>query len=715
MIYNENEILEESMGKIKQVEKTIKNWSDLETLISTISSRFLINLDLDEDINASLRDMGILSGASRVYLFLFNEDKKIMNNTHEWCAEGVSSQIQIFQDLKFTTLPWWMEQLKSGNIIHITDVSELPEEAKSTRELLKIQNTKSVLTYPLYVKGVLAGFVGFDNVENTQEWKNEDFSLLRISSQIIGNALERDVTEQLLIDSEEKYRLIIENINDLISIVDSKFKFEYINDITALQLLGYIKKDIIGRSCLDFIHPEDTEKAIKALKAYSKTGMSPVELRFKHKEGRWISFECRGQAFTNKVGELKRLIVSRDITDRKFAEERYKNLFENSPNAITLIDFKGRVIDSNTTTKRVFGYDKKYFIGKSINDLAEVFPEEIKSFFKLIFQASFKKDFPEPIEIQVKTKDGIHIWVTLQASIIKHNNKTLIQFLFQDITEKKKGELLKEKFKEELEIEVQKRTKELNMALEQQKLFLDQIAKSSQFKTEFMGTMSHELRTPLNAIIGFADLLLEGVYGELNKEQNEFVTDIKDSAEHQFDMIKHILNISKIESGQLNLNIQKFSLNSMVEQIKSNLKPLYSRKNLEMEVKGLDDEKFIYADPIRFKEILINLLSNAIKFTIDGKITLVIKGDYYNWIFKVRDTGIGIANKDFPLIFKEFQRVESTYVRSVQGTGLGLSLTKRLIELHGGEISFFSVLGVGSTFTFNIPKELERKAILENN
>ncbi len=703
------------MEKIKQVEKRIKNWFDLETLISTISSRFLVNLDLDEDINSSLRDMGIISGASRVYLFLFNEDKKIMNNTHEWCAEGVSSQIHIFQDLKFTMLPWWMEQLKSGNIIHISDISELPEEAKSTKELLKIQKTKSVLTYPLYVKGVLAGFIGFDNIEKTRGWKTEDFSLLRISSQIIGNALERDVTEQLLIDSEEKYRLIIENINDLISIVDSKLKFDYINDITALKLLGYLKEEIIGKSCLDFIHPEDTERAIKALKTSFTTGMSPVELRFKHKEGRWKSFECRGQAFTNKVGELNRLIVSRDITDRKFAEERYKNLFENSPNAIILIDFKGIVIDSNSTTKSVFGYDKKYFIGKSINDLTEVFPEEIKHFFKLIFQSSFKKDFPEPIEIQVKIKDGIHIWVTLQASIIKQNNNTLIQFLFQDTTEKKKGELLKEKFKEELEIEVQKRTKDLNMALEQQKLYLDQIVKSSQFKTEFMATMSHELRTPLNAIIGFTDLLLEDVYGALNEEQNEFITDIKSSAEHQFDMIKHILNISEIESGQLNLNIQKFSLNSMVEQIKSNLKPLYSKKNLEFEVKGLDEEKFIYADPIRFKEILINLLSNAIKFTIDGKLTLVIKGDYYNWLFKVRDTGIGIANKDFPLIFKEFKRVESTYVRSVPGTGLGLSLTKRLIELHGGEISFFSVLGVGSTFTFNIPKELERKTELENN
>ena len=137
--------------------------------------------------------------------------------------------------------------------------------------MLKIQNTKSVITYPLYVKGVLSGFIGFDNIENTREWKTEDFSLLRISSQIIGNALERDVTEQMLIDSEEKYRLIIENINDLISIVDFNFKFEYINDLTALKLLGYLKEEIIGRSCLDFVHPEDTERAIKALKTSFKT------------------------------------------------------------------------------------------------------------------------------------------------------------------------------------------------------------------------------------------------------------------------------------------------------------------------------------------------------------------------------------------------------------------------------------------------------------
>ena len=706
MIYKENEIVKGTMDNIKEKENSVKDWSRLETYISTISSRFLANIDIDEDINSSLRDMGIISGASRVYLFLFDKEKNVMSNTHEWCAEGISPQIQILQNLEFEAFPWWMKQLKSGNLINLSNLSDLPEEAKHTKEFLELQGVKSVLVYPLYMKGVSAGFIGFNSIPRAIEWSDEAFTILRISSQIISNALERDIIEQMLKVSEEKYRLIIENINDLISIIGLHFKFEYINENSLTKLLGYTSKEIIGRSCLDFVHPKDKDRAIEALTTKFRTRMSAIELRIKHKDGNWIWFEFRGQTFRNKEGVLNTLIISRDISDRKSAEKRYKNLFENSPNAVLLINFKGIVIDANSTTKKLFGYEKEEFLDKPINNLTDIFPQEVKHFFKLIFRASFSKDFPKPIEFQIKIKSGNIIWVILQASLIKQNTETLIQFIFQDITEKKKGELITEKFKEELEIEVKKRTKELNDALEQQKLYLDQIVKSSQIKTEFMATMSHELRTPLNAIIGFTDLLLEGVYGGLNEDQIDFMNDIKSSAEHQFDMIKRILDISKIESGQVSLNFQKFSLNSTIEQIRSNLKPLYSKKDLKFKVKGLEEEVFIVADPIRFKEILLNLISNAIKFTIDGKITLLFKEDYYNWIFRVRDTGIGIANKDFPRIFKEFNRVESTYVRSTPGTGLGLSLTKRLVELHGGEISFFSVLGVGSTFTFNIPKKL---------
>lgn len=508
--------------------------------------------------------------------------------------------------------------------------------------------------------------------------------------------------------SKKIYKNIFENLNDLVFILNKNFEFEYTNEDILFKLMELRLNNLVGKSAFTYIHPEDEEKVKRIFEGKNNSSADISELRFKHKDGHWIWFESRGKSFLDKTGILKRILISRNITERKMAEQRYLFIFENSPNAILLVDFKGIVIDSNKTSKIVFGYDKSFLLNKSLTTLTDIFPDKIKFYFKNIFKAFFSGKIPESIELEIKTKAGEDIWVNLQASLLKIENETMIQFIFQNISEKKKMELLELEFKVQLENEVETRTKELNEALEQQQLFLDQIVKSSQFKTEFMATMSHELRTPLNAMIGFTDLLLEGAYGPLNEEQLEFMNDIKNSAEHQFDMIQHILDISKIEAGQVTLNVQKFSLNSMVKQIKSSLKPLYNKKAMKFKIKGLEEEKEIYADPIRFKEILLNLLSNAVKFTISGKITLVVQEKYDYWLFKVRDSGIGIATKDYDLVFKEFKRIDSTYVRSVPGTGLGLSLTKRLVNLHGGEITFFSVLGVGTTFTFSIPKKWEK-------
>jgi len=709
MVCSEKRILEKNIELAKEIENIKKKWTNLEVLSSNISSRFFGDISTNEAINATLRDLGILSGASRVILVIFKEENINLNHIYEWCAEGINPLFQYFQNSWINNFPWWNEQLRKGNILNISDVNSLPKEAQATKTFLKVNQIKSLLVFPLYNKSELSGFIGYTNDIIEKEWKDNDLSPLRLSSQIIGNVLEKHKMENLLKESEEKYRLIIENINDLIVIIDSNFKIEYLNQETIFKLLGYRKIDIIGKSALDFIHPDDIEQAIYKFKKGFQPGEYVIDLRFKHKEERWLWFECNGQTFIDRDGELKGIIISRDINERKFAEERYKSLFDNSPNAIMIIDLNGNIIDANPTTEILFSLNRNDIVGKSIEEYDNIFHIEFKKYFKRIFKASFLKDFPEPIEVKVKNLFGKYLWVKTQASIIKQDSITLIQLIFEDISEKKKMEILENKFKDDLEVEVQNRTRELNEALEQQKNFLDQIVKSSQFKTEFMATMSHELRTPLNAIIGFTDLLLEGVYGQLNEEQKEFITDIKSSAEHQFDMIKHILDISKIESGQISLNIQKFPLNPMIDQIKSSLKPLYRKKGLKLKIKGLEEEKFIFADPIRFKEILLNLLSNAIKFTIEGQVELVVTEKYNQWIFKVRDTGIGIAYKDFPLIFKEFERVDSSYVRSVPGTGLGLSLTKRLVELHGGEISFTSVLGIGSTFTFNISKDIEQK------
>jgi PAS domain S-box-containing protein len=692
---------------VKVAESVVNEWSELEDLVLQISSRFLSNIDFNKAINSSLKDIGIISGSSHVSLFIFNKEKTLMQNTHEWCNEGVYSLKKKFHILKAVSFPWWMERLLSGKVINIPNISDLPKKAQNIRELFEIHGIKSALTYPILFEKELLGFLGFLNVNQPYKWKEKDFSLLRISSQIIGNAFEKNKIENLLKKSKGKYQLILENVNDLIYIINSKFQFEFINEKNLFRLLGFHKEKIIGKNSIDFIHRDDFDKFISLLNNELTEIDSKIEIRLQHNEGYWKWFECEGKSFVDNDKKNKWYIISRNIDDKKKAEERYKNLFNNSPNAILLINFKGIIIDANSAIEKLFNKERAFFIGKNINEVRQYFKLDFRSYFKRLFQASFIDDFPELIEMKIIKENSKEIWIETKASIIKQDGKTIIQLVLQNITERKKRELLEKKFKEKLELKVEERTKDLNQAFSQQKLYLDQIIKSSNFKTEFMATMSHELRTPLNAIIGFTDLLLEGVYGPINDEQKEVITDIKNSADHQFDMIKHILDISKIESGQITLNTQKFSLNKMFNQINSSLKPLYKRKNLKLKIRGLEEEKFIKADPIRFKEILLNLIGNAIKFTIEGLIKIVIKEKYNHWLFKVSDTGIGIAQKDFPLIFKDFKRVDSTYVHSVPGTGLGLSLTKRLVELHGGEISFTSVLGMGSTFTFSISKKIE--------
>jgi signal transduction histidine kinase len=221
--------------------------------------------------------------------------------------------------------------------------------------------------------------------------------------------------------------------------------------------------------------------------------------------------------------------------------------------------------------------------------------------------------------------------------------------------------------------------------------------------------MSHELRTPLNAIIGFTDLLLEESYGKMNKNQLEFISDIQDSSHHLLDMITRILDISKIESGELSINVEKFNLNNLITHVISTFKPLIQKKNLDIECNFVKKSQVIQADRVKLKQILYNLIGNAVKFTIEGKISLEVSDDDEYWFFRVKDTGIGIAKKDFEKIFKDFQRVKSAYVESVAGSGLGLALTKRIVNLHGGIITFESNLGIGTTFIFTIPKQYKNK------
>jgi signal transduction histidine kinase len=227
----------------------------------------------------------------------------------------------------------------------------------------------------------------------------------------------------------------------------------------------------------------------------------------------------------------------------------------------------------------------------------------------------------------------------------------------------------------------------------QQRRYQDQLLKASQFKSEFMATMSHELRTPLNSIIGFSDIILE-----------KYIYNVRSSADHLLNLVDDILDISSIEAGTVNLICENLNLNVFFNQITNMFRKQCASKKLSFEIIGLHEGMNLKCDPRRLKEIFINLLSNALKYTMEGGVKIEILEKSDQWIFSIIDTGIGIKEEDFKFIFQDFVRLKTEYTELIEGTGLGLSLTKRLIEIQNGVITFRSKWGEGSTFIFTLPK-----------
>lgn len=230
------------------------------------------------------------------------------------------------------------------------------------------------------------------------------------------------------------------------------------------------------------------------------------------------------------------------------------------------------------------------------------------------------------------------------------------------------------------------------------------LERANKMKSEFLANMSHELRTPLNAIIGFAEVLRDKIAGDLNEEQTDFVTDIHSSGCHLLQMINDILDLSKIEAGKMELQYGIFLVPEAIDEVNTILKGLASKKHLELKTVILTEVKNIEADRVKFKQVLYNLLSNAIKFTPEnGKIILEagVMDDMLQ--LSVSDTGIGMKSEDQQKVFKEFWQADSSFARKYEGTGLGLALTKRIVEMHGGKIWFESEYGKGSVFYFTLP------------
>ena len=226
---------------------------------------------------------------------------------------------------------------------------------------------------------------------------------------------------------------------------------------------------------------------------------------------------------------------------------------------------------------------------------------------------------------------------------------------------------------------------------------------ASKAKSDFLANMSHELRTPMNAILGFVEMVLDGLYGDVPPDLKEPLTDIQTNGKHLLRLINDVLDLSKIEAGRMELALAEYSVQDVVDTVRSSLQSLAREKGLGFTATAQDDIPVAFGDGKRITQCLVNLVGNALKFSKRGSVAVWVEQQGDNLLYRVSDTGIGIPENELENIFGEFQQVDTAITREFSGSGLGLNITKKFVEMHGGRIWVESELGKGSTFFFSIP------------
>jgi PAS domain S-box-containing protein len=525
--------------------------------------------------------------------------------------------------------------------------------------------------------------------------------ILAVTNMLLAAAAaERRAAERAMSESEKRFRAVVEDQTDLICRFKPDGRLTFVNEAFC-RFHRKSGTELIGTNFFQTLSKEDAEVPLSYINSLPKN--QPViafDHRLRSPDNREVWHQYRVRCLFQEKSDAREFqAVIQDITQRKRSEqalrgseEKYRSLIDHIPDVVWTADAGGDLIYISSNAVKVLGFALEELLDLGgqfwMNRIHTEDASRVRQAYEKLFSDGERFD----VEYRICRKDGEWIWLHNCAFVTRLREGVLCaDGIFRDITQRRLAEAAIQQSKEAAEA-------------------------ANRAKSQFLANMSHELRTPLNAIIGFSEILADKTFGELNERQLKYITNILNSGRHLHQLINDILDLAKVEAGRMELVCNNFNVGKALFEVQTIVKTLANKKQISLEFETAIELPSLFADEAKFKQIMYNLLSNAIKFTPDGGnvlVTAVIPnptamnanpGEEYLQV-AVKDTGIGISAKDQERIFKEFEQLDSSYGRQQQGTGLGLALTKRLVEMHGGRIWFESegIEGKGSTFTFEIP------------
>jgi PAS domain S-box-containing protein len=500
----------------------------------------------------------------------------------------------------------------------------------------------------------------------------------------INNPLIKRVEER-----ESQFRTLVQNIPGLTyrCLMDEEWTLIYLSD-AILELTGYSPSDFLTgrmRYAQELIHPNDRQRASDLRhKAVSAHRSFTLEYRIQHRDGRTLWVQDTGRAIYGDEDGIDWIDGTVfDVTERKQAENQLRlqsAALEAAANAIVITESDGAIIWVNNAFERLTGFSSAEAVGQNPRILKSGQHDEelYRDLWSTIRAGNVWQG-----ELVNRRKDGTLYSEEMTITPVLEANGDVTRFVSikQDITARKQAEVQLERARESAD-------------------------RANEAKSQFLANMSHELRTPMNAIIGYSEMLEEEAE-EAGAE--DFIPDLQkihSAGRHLLGLINDILDLSKIESGKLELHPETFEISRMVQDVATTVDPLIRKNNNTLTVEFDDNIGAVCTDVTRVRQVLLNLLSNSAKFTENGVITLSTGREALggsDWlVFQVADEGIGMTEEQLERVFEPFAQADSSTTRKYGGTGLGLAICKRFCEMMGGDISAQSELGAGSTFTVRI-------------